>query len=192
MLDQIIMLILTSILSSLVYLLANYHTYTIGTQQNEPVLKDVFFDLLPDLSKYPYIRDIALVLCIIPFLYVHDKLPFILETWNLFLIIVTLKAICIFFTFIPPSNTVCHKNIQNKNANIIIKLNSLNHTYHQIFSGHNSFVFLVYLMYIKYGLFNLNCLTILPVICYSLLILMTRCHYTVDIIISYIIVYLLV
>ena len=61
MLDQIIMLILTSILTSLVYLLANYHTYTIGIQQNEPVLKDILFDLLPDLSKYAYIRDFALI-----------------------------------------------------------------------------------------------------------------------------------
>ena len=186
------MLIIMSILTSLVYILANYHTYTIGIQQNQPVLKDILFELLPDLSKYAYIRDFAIILCIIPFFYINSKIPFILETWNIFLVIITLKAICIFFTFIPPSNTLCHTNIKNKNTNIIIKLNSLNHTYHQMFSGHNSFVFLVYLMYIKYGLFNLNFLTILPVIAYSLLIIITRCHYTVDIIVSYIIVYLIV
>jgi hypothetical protein len=180
---EISSLIFRTILTTIVYVLANYHTYNVGIQQNEPPLQDVMHDMLPNLSKMPYIRDACLPLFLIPMFFIANNIVrqnFIFDLWNSFLIIVTLKAITIFFTFVPPSNTYCHQTRQ------------INHAYHQIFSGHNSFVFLLYLLYVKYGAFNASLMNFLPFMMYSFLILITRCHYSVDILVSYIIVYLLV
>lgn len=176
-------LVLRTIMTTVVYGLANYHTYQVGTQKEctSKPLQDVMHDILPDWSRYVHCRDIILPLFFIPFIFLQSKLNFILDLWNYFLIIVTLKAITIFFTFLPPSNPDCHKK------------KYINHCYHQIFSGHNSLVFLLYLLYLKHGgpvLFEFNSMLFVPVILYSLLILMTRAHYTVDILVSYIIVFL--
>lgn len=176
-------LILRTILTACVYFMANYHTFKIGITQNSPPLQDCFHDILPNLSTYPYIRDLVLPLFLIPLFLIKNcaqRQSLILEFWDIFIVIITLKAITIFFTFLPPSNTYCHETRQ------------LNHTYHQMFSGHNSFVFLLFLLYIKYGVLEPNLINFLPFLCYSLLILITRCHYTVDIVVSFIIVYLLV
>ena len=175
-------LIVRTLLTAVVYLVANYHTYNIGIEQNAPSLKDILHELLPDLSHKPYVRDYALILALVPILLIPVKnvWPFVVEFWELFIVIGTLKAICIFFTFMPPSNQHCHQTRQ------------VNHTYHQMLSGHNSFVFLLYLLYVKHGVCKLSWKTFLPVLAYSLLILATRAHYSVDIIVSYIVVYLLV
>ena len=176
-------LIIRTILTIVAYFCSNYHTYHIGILQNNPPLQDCLHDILPDWSRYPYTRDILLPLFLIPLCFVIDRATLhviIFECWDIFLIIVTLKAITIFFTFIPPSNQYCHETRQ------------LNHTYHQMFSGHNSFVLLLVLMYIKHGLMNSGPMAFLPVLMYSIVILMTRCHYTIDVIVSYIIVILLV
>jgi hypothetical protein len=174
--------VIRSIMTSLVYGLANYHTYKIGTQQEctSKPLQDVMHDILPDWSRYVHVRDLVLPLFFIPILFIESKQSFLFDLWNYFLIIVTLKAITIFFTFLPPSNPDCHTK------------KYINHCYHQIFSGHNSLVFLLYLLYIKHSTwFTYNVVLIAPVIVYSILILMTRAHYTVDILISYIIVFLI-
>lgn len=175
-------LIFRTLVTIIFYFASNYHTYLIGISQDNPPLKDCGHELLPNLSHYPYIRDIVLPFFVLPFIlaFINKKnvMPCFFEFWHYFLIIITLKAITIFFTYIPPSNTYCHLTRQ------------LNHCYHQIFSGHNSFAFLSFLLYLKHDIVSF--LYIFLVICYSILILMTRCHYSVDIIVSYIIVYLLV
>lgn len=183
MTDEICSLIFRTILTCIVYIMANYHTYSIGIQQNAPPLQDVMHDILPDLSRMPYIRDVILSLFLIPLFFISQKSirqVFVFDLWNFFAIIITFKAITIFFTFVPPSSTFCHQTRQ------------LNHTYHQIFSGHNSFVFLLFMLYVKHGFFKSSFLNFIPFLMYSLLILMTRCHYSVDVLVSFIIVYLLV
>lgn len=172
-------LIVRTILTLAIYFLANLHTYRIGIHQNSPPLHDCFHDILPDWSLYPFIRDLVLPLYLIPIFCIKEKAfrrQFIFELWEIFILIVTFKAIAIFFTFLPPSNTYCHETRQ------------LNHTYHQLFSGHNAFVFLLFMLYIKYGVMEYNLMNILPFISYSILILMTRCHYSIDIIISFAVV----
>lgn len=162
--------------------MANYKTYTWGREDNTLPLKDVFHDILPDWSRIPDTRDYILSLLIVPinFLPFDKKLEFFLEFWEYFLQIITFKAIAIFFTQMPSSNRYCHTH------------NNIKHCYHQSLSGHNSFVFLLFLMYAKYGLMS-NCLfNYVPCILYALIVLSTRAHYTLDIIESFIVVYLLV
>jgi hypothetical protein len=176
-------LVIRAVLSIVLYFLANMHTFNIGVQQDMPPLHDDLHNILPDLSKYPIIRDILLIMFLIPLCLLKNetRIKIIAECFEMFMVIVTLKAITIFFTFLPPSNTHCHETHQ------------VNHAYHQIFSGHNSFVFLLVLLYIKYGSSSAlaTSLFLLSSFAYAIIILMTRCHYTVDVILSFIVVYLL-
>jgi hypothetical protein len=158
-------------MTCLVYLLANTFTYHLGTSGHcgKP-LKDILHDMLPDLSRYVYVRDIVLIALTIPFLYIKQKLIFLYELWDSFMLVVLIKAVSIFFTFIPPSNPDCeHKKY-------------LNHCFHSSTSGHASLCLMLFLYYIKFGLFQkYTFLTYVIVFLYCLLILMTRAHYTVDI-----------
>lgn len=179
---MILDLILRTILTAVLYLLANYKTFIWGKDDNSPPLKDVLHDVLPDWSRSPDTRDYILSVLILPinFLAIDKKLEFFLEFWEYFLQIITFKAIAIFFTQLPSSNQYCHKT------------NNVKHCYHQSISGHNSFVFLLFLMYARYGLMSNSLMNYLPCLIYAMIVLATRAHYTLDIIESFIIVYLLV
>lgn len=176
----IIDIIIRSIMTFIVYSLANFYTYQIGTtiECTSKPLHDVMHNILPDLSKYIYSRDIVLLLFFIPVIFITFKCEFIYDLWHYFMIIVTFKAISIFFTFLPPSNPDCHKK------------KYINHCYHNQLSGHAALCQLLAILYIKYGLCNNN--IYIFVIIYCILILLTRAHYTTDIIQALIITNLLV
>lgn len=173
-------LVVRSIMTMIVYTLSNYYTYQTGIEQgcNKP-LKDIMHDILPDISHHVYVRDIALCFLFIPILWVKNKALFLFQLWEGFMILVTLKAITIFFTYCPPSNPDCQEK------------RYLNHCYHQMFSGHNSLALLLVMLYAMHGTFLPLYLLVAIMIGYSLLILMTRAHYTVDVVVSYIITWLL-
>jgi hypothetical protein len=62
-----------------------------------------------------------------------------------------------------------------------------------MFSGHNSFVLLLCILYLKFlpPRQEIRIGLVTATILYSLFIIMTRAHYTVDVIVSYMIVLLL-
>lgn len=167
-------MILLTILTCIMYLLANGFTYHIGTNNDihcgEP-LKDVLHDILPDLSRWVYARDAILIFFMIPILFIKNKINFIMEFWDRFMLIVAFKAICIFFTFLPPSNPDC---AQKK---------YLNHCFHNAVSGHTAFALLLAIMYTRFisGLCNHSIYLYIIVALYCIFILMTRAHYTKDI-----------
>ncbi len=172
------------IMTTITYGLANYYTYCIGTSSECDVkpLKDVMHDIIPDLSKHVYWRDIILVFLLIPFYFIQDKYGFITDFFEVAMIVVLVKAICIFFTFIPPSNPDCKEK------------KYLNHCFHSQISGHAALVLILAVLYINYGLFNTIIQQVIVYICvflYCLLILLTRAHYTTDIVSSIIITWLL-
>lgn len=161
-------MILLTILTCIMYFLANGFTYHIGTEMDlcGPPLKDVLHDVLPDLSRWVYARDALLIFFMIPVLFVKNKVSFILEFWDRFMLIVAFKAICIFFTFLPPSNPDC---AQKK---------YLNHCFHNAVSGHTAFALLLAIMYTR---FYPSIYLYIIVGLYCIFILMTRAHYTKDI-----------
>lgn len=174
-------LLLGSVSTGAFYFLSNYHTYNIGIDSPIcPPLKDFFHDILPDLSHFAKWRDYILPIVLVPLVCMSysDSLWVLRHFVEGFMYITTLKAITIFFTFIPPSNLVCAEKKQ------------INHCYHQMFSGHNSLVLLLALLYSSV-LSKHKYIFLAFTLTYSIFILMTRAHYTVDIIVSYIIVWLL-
>ena len=165
-------MILLIIMTGLVYLLANGFTYHIGTTNvkccSEP-LYDVLHDILPDWSKWVWIRDIVLLALWIPFIvFVTNKLDFLGKFINIYLWIILFKAILIFFTFIPPSNKDCHQK------------RYLNHCYHNAVSGHAAMAAILILLY-KTSFNTSSLISYMLIMAYSILILITRAHYTKDI-----------
>jgi hypothetical protein len=172
-------LVLLSICTCAFYFLSNFYTYNVGVAMAPAVAcPDVGHEIMPDLSALVTLRDIILPLFLLPFIWVQEKKHFAKLAVEGFMYLVTLKAITIFFTILPPSNPECARKKR------------YNHCFHQMFSGHNSFVLLLCILYLKFlpprqetqaGL-------IAATISYSLFIIMTRAHYTVDVIVSYMIV----
>lgn len=152
------------------YLLANGFTYHIGTTDGRcgKPLRDVGHDFLPDMSHIVKLRDIPLILFIVPLMFLKKKICLLYELWDRFVIIVAIKAICIFFTFLPPSNPDCSQK------------KYLNHCFHNAVSGHTAFVLLLGLLYIKYTNFP-QFFIYTFVALYCIFILMTRAHYTKDV-----------
>lgn len=163
--------VLASVLTCIVYALANGFTYHIGTSRpcGRPLM-DVMHSLLPDLSHIVYIRDVVLVFFFIPILCIHNKFQYLFDVWDKFMLIILIKAVCIFFTFIPPSNPLCEEK------------KYINHCFHSSTSGHASLCLLLVIMYIKHGMFiNNEIFVYIAIFLYCILILVTRAHYTVDI-----------
>ena len=159
-------------LTCIVYLLANGFTYHLGTTTclGARPLKDIMHEILPDLSRWVHVRDIVLSTFFLPVVHLQDKVNFFVELWYAFMIVLCIKAVSIFFTFIPPSNPDCHEK------------RYVNHCYHSSTSGHAALTMLLAMLYIQHGLFKKNKIVVYVVVfLYCLLILMTRAHYTVDI-----------
>lgn len=179
---EVFELILLVVCTCAFYFMSNLFTYNVGIAMNPMAsLPDVGHELLFDLSDYVSIRDWILIVFIIPMIWVKRKKEFVLSAIEGFMYIVTLKAITIFFTLLPPSNQEC------------ARMRRYNHCFHQIFSGHNSFVLFLCILYWKHlpNHWVIRWMLISSTVLYSLLIIMTRAHYTVDVIVSYIIVLLL-
>ena len=173
-------MILITILTCIVYLIANSFSYKIGTDLLEQSpLYDILHEILPNLAKYVYIRDIILILAILPILFFPKIWKYIPELWNSFMLVVLVKAICIFFTNIPSSHP------SSKNPNIY----DLNHCHHSSVSGHSALFMILALLYIK-GCFNVWIIW-MSVFLYSLLIVISRSHYTLDVIHGLLITFLI-
>jgi len=164
-------MIFITVLTCIVYLIANSFTYKIGSQRLcQPPLYDILHEMLPNLSQNVHVRDYVLIAMIIPILFMRELWPHIPELWNAFMIVVLIKAVCIFFTYIPSSHPSC------QNPGIL----DLNHCHHSSVSGHSALCMILGLLYIKGG-FNVWIVGIC-VFLYSILIVMSRAHYSCDVI----------
>lgn len=173
-------MIFISILTCIVYLIANSFSYKIGEQHlDQSALYDVIHEILPDLSKHVHVRDYILLAMILPLLFIKKLWPYIPELWNAFMIVVLIKAICIFFTYIPSS----HPSRQNPS------LLDLNHCHHSSVSGHSALCMILAILYIRGG-FNVWIISVC-VFLYCMLIVTSKSHYFSDVIQGVLFTYLI-
>lgn len=172
-------MILITLLTVIVYILAKSFSHKLGSIVNHPPLYDVSHHILPNLSKYVYIRDYILILTLLPILFLKQTWIYIPEFWNCFMIIIFIKAISIFFTYIPSSHPSC----QNPH------FYDLNHCRHQSVSGHAALFLLIGFLYIKAG-FNKYFIYI-SIFLYCIIILTSRAHYALDVIHGILFTYLI-
>lgn len=162
---------LITFLTIVVYLLSNSFTFKIGSKLScQPPLYDVMHNILPNWSKNVHIRDWVLILMICPIIFLKNLWVYIPELWNNFMIVVLIKAVSIFFTYLPSSHPSC------QSPNYL----DLNHCHHQSVSGHAAFCAILGLLYIRGG-FNIYIIEII-VFLYCMLILVSRAHYSLDVI----------
>ena len=152
------------------------------TERRKP-LKDVIMDNGPDLRYLKMIMDPLIIIFLLPYI-INNKFDYLFDNLKLFSLIFGLRIITSTITEIPSSDPDCETNKLG-----IFKYLS-GHCFDKIFSGHTSLTLLLVLIaydknllsYKKYLLFQ-----ILQIL-YALMLIYTRGHYSVDVILAYIIV----
>jgi hypothetical protein len=164
----------------------NYWCHLIGTDfyKDHPTdytIHDLLHSVLPDLHDYHIIIDIIGIIVIIPaFLYFNQELT--IEFLTKFLIIMLIRAFTIVSTVLPKFER-CDTTFDIRNF-------LLGGCYDKIFSGHTAFTLLIVLVAYNFNLLDNNKLLILGIfqLIYAFLIIITRAHYSVDVLLSYYIV----
>lgn len=174
------------IIAILIHIYATYTTYERvklnGTRYRRP-LYDLIHDNTPNLSKYSRLVDVLLVIFILPYI-LNYNLHYVTHFINVFSIIIILRSFALLMTDIPTSDVSCDPR------KISIYNLFFGHCSDKIFSGHTSFTLLAVLVAYNFNLLNNVQLLLLAIVqvLYALLIIMTRCHYSVDVLLSYYIV----
>lgn len=173
----------------IIHIIGNYYliVYTNKTniceyEQLPDILLDtnIYFDNL-----VPYM-DVIILLFLLPLLYKNVSNNF--ETLFKFMgFVAFFRVICNFSTLLP-----CLKSRydEERSREDYILNYIIGHNYDKIFSGHTSFVILCMLITITNNLVSdlSKIVMIILGVIYSILIVLTRQHYTVDVVLAYMIV----
>ena len=137
-----------------------------------PKVYDISHKYLPNLIKYEYVSNLYTIFFVLIVLFI----PKLFEPFVEYIIPIMLVRLIIM-----------HMTVLPKNSNCIVHISSIfGGCYDKIFSGHFAVVFLITLLLLEYDYISLLSLILINVLS-ALLILATRSHYTIDIIVSLII-----
>lgn len=133
-----------------------------------PKVYDITHKFLPNLYKYYNLSHIVTIIFMIPLLFNFNMLEEFLGYWIVIFIIRTITTL----VTILPKYKECKTDDQIFGG-----------CYDKIFSGHFASVFLATLLYVKYGWIKMPTLILINFI-NSIGILLTRSHYTIDLIVA--------
>ncbi len=145
------------------------------TYNDNPQVYDIIHNNTPDYSHYDYVINYIIVVSLIPMI-INYKEDMAYDTIAVLLIVYILRCITINLTILPKHDKCTPSN--NSNNDI------LNGCYDKIFSGHFAFTFVLSLMYYKYDVISNEVILILWNLLNAFLIIVTRSHYTIDVVIS--------
>ena len=140
-------------------------------KENYKKVQDIFHDILPHIEHFEYVSDIITVSVIVYLAIIRFDLLYHLG--GLVFTLTLLRQFIIQMTILP-KNTVC----DIKNTSMI-----RGGCYDKIFSGHFGITFLTTLVLLENGLIN-KFIALLINIVNGIFILLSRNHYTIDIIVS--------
>lgn len=146
-------------------------------------LYDLFHQLLPDWHSYQWVINILPLMILVYTLFLPNGFKVLRATLMMFLVVLGIRALTIVGTILP-KHVEC---IPEKNP--FINLLQGGGCYDKIFSGHTAFFVLMTLNLLDYGylttpvFWGLNAFNIGA-------LLLTRAHYTVDVVLGFIIAYL--
>jgi hypothetical protein len=144
-------------------------------------LYDIIHHHTDNLSEYKHIIDILAFIFLLPLMLCDGncKSDFIYVS----AIVVILRSITILVNDLPKSDNNCYQNMTIYNY-------VFGHCYDKVFSGHVALTLIGLLLIHKYNIFNEYVILLLCVLhlFYSFLIILTRGHYTMDVLLSYYIV----
>lgn len=182
--------IVVPIIAIVIILLSNIYTFNCGKSHYQinghTHLCDIIEDNLPNMEKYYNYHNIVPILILVPILFVRDKVRFLKYAATYLLIFFTIRAITIAVTVLPNSNS---SPLQRLDPIHYI----LGHSYDKISSGHFAFAFILFSLYIKFNVLSTMWAIILGILVIGngVFLVMVRAHYTVDIVISFVISFLL-
>lgn len=164
-----------------------YYLDRIEKNKITPKIYDLGHRYLPNYSKHYLnfvIKDLyVLLLSFVPFLFTGNYEAF-KDYLSFYIVIILIRSITINLTILPKDKDCKYED------NSMNPFNILNSCYDKIFSGHFATLFLATLIFYKYNIINSIPILIIINIINSFLILTTRSHYTIDIIVSLITVLL--
>jgi hypothetical protein len=146
-------------------------------------LYDIIMSNTPDLSRYPFIPNVFLIIIsiflIIP-LFIKPEPKFFISLIKYYSIIILIRTITTQSTILPASGKC-------KSYGLYKYING--HCIDKVFSGHTAISLILILQYYRYNIVNINIIYLLLIIqsLLSLSLILTRGHYTIDIIIAYVI-----
>lgn len=160
----------------------DFYQQRVSDKKTNPKVFDIAHKYFPDLTDNPYLLIVLNTIVVLSPFIVHYGMGYkILDEYiYYFLIIYFVRMIMMNVTILP----------KIKSCNIDFDLISLfnGHCYDKIFSGHFASIFLLVLIIYKNNIYtNIPVLSIFSIF-NALLILLTRSHYTIDIIVASIVV----
>jgi len=179
------MLIIGFVILYLVYShFINSYLHNIGKDHynDEARVYDICHIHLPNYEKYEFIGNIYIAIVFLFILYKPSKTVSIIFDLLAFIIpIYFIRSILTLITVLPKSSE-CKYNPSFAFIN--------GGCYDKIFSGHTAIIFVLTLLLNKYKIINFASLIILNIINVSI-ILLTRTHYTIDVIVSFLVSYIM-
>ena len=168
------------------HILSNKFLYSMQRRKStyQP-LYDVIISNVPDLSKYNFIPNTLMFILstflIIP-LYIKPNYNVFISLFKYLSVIIFLRSITTSVTILPSIVNGCKFKID-----LITFLNG--HCIDKIFSGHTSVSLLLVFLYNKYNIITSNLIYVLLFIqiLLALSLILTKEHYTIDVILGYLI-----
>lgn len=169
-----------------ILLLSNYCTNELGKkfygkQETEVKIYDILHENTPDLHDWKECNDIIVFGLVLSVFFIANPFPIVKEFLGKFLIIMLIRALTIVSTILPK-----HERCDPQQSWIqMIK----GQCYDKVFSGHISFVLLSTLIFLRENIISVPSFLALNTAQFASIIL-TRSHYTVDVILGVVITYL--
>lgn len=186
------------ILILIIHLIATDFTYKKGNQLvllNESNYYDIIHHNFKDYSSFHYYKNLITFLFVVPFLFNLDKLTYVPN--KLLYIIPTLIILRSIFTSVTifPATRTNGPNQEQQKQHINFFNYFVGDNHDRMFSGHICFaVILSYLMFYT-GIFSVTTVPLISIILlniiHAFIIVVTRSHYTIDVLNSSIITLLL-
>jgi hypothetical protein len=150
----------------------NYYSTRVSNGKTNPKVYDVFHKFLPDWSEHRLYNDLFAIGFLIPLLF---KPTVIIEYLGFWIPIFVIRSLFNLVTILPKN-----KNCQvNNTFSFRIKRTC----YDKVFSGHFSSFLLAALLYLKYNWISLpSAVSLVSLNAFSILV--TRSHYTIDILVA--------
>ena len=157
--------------------------------KNHPPLVDLVHDLTPNLSEWEPVLDyfIAVPIVLLIVMGGGKRMAILDDFMGYFSVLLLLRCLTTVVTIFPRSNAKC---LQQK-GDIDSPLKAFSGTcYDKLFSGHTAFIMLLALIFAKHKLLPVPNVVLWAVTAaWGTAIIMTRAHYTVDVIISALLTY---
>lgn len=170
-----------------IILLANFYTNEIGEAYYEGEDKinkifDVVHHYTPDFHEFGSLVNVIPLLLFGSLFFLPKSMSLIEEVVLKILLIHLIRSLTIISTILPK-----HEKCKREDSSFFTRL--LGDCYDKVFSGHTSFVFLITLILLRDNYIGFKQLVSINAL-ESATILLTRSHYTIDVILAYFITYL--